>query len=85
MSNKVGVAEYRQNDYIEILRLAADRDNMDPTWSEWKMSQIKAVSDLKNQGIEAVSVIVEPAALLAYCLENGHGNQRAGQGSICKR
>lgn len=81
MNTNIGVGEYRKEDYQEIYKLSEDKDNMDPTWEEWKKSKSDALKKFKKVGIKTIDIIVLPHELVKYCRENGlkiNGKSRAG-------
>lgn len=68
---KIGIGQYRKEDYNEILSLSEDRENMDATWEDWKKSKAKAVKNFKIGGVYPIDIVVIPSELVNYCREQG--------------
>lgn len=80
METKIGVSEYRKEDYKEILKLSEDRNEMEQTWKKWKANKIKAIKNFEKIGLKTVDIVVTPHELLKYCREKGikiNGKSRA--------
>jgi hypothetical protein len=80
MKPNIGVGEYRKMDYQEILNLSEDREDMEPTWEEWKANKNEALLNFHKIGLKTIDVIVTPLELVTYCRLNGlkiNGESRA--------
>lgn len=76
----VRVATYSKAEYLELLALSDDRDQMDATWEEWTKSKNKTVKNLRKQGLRVEEVEVRLTELVLFCRERGlkiNGKSRA--------
>ena len=71
MNLKIGIGHYRKEDYLEILNISEDKEDMDPTWEIWNDSKNKLLKNFHKMGVHPVKIIVTPKALVKYCRERG--------------
>jgi hypothetical protein len=67
---EVAVADYRQEDYARVYRLAPGGGGMEKTYEEWKEAADAAVVRLALQGLRVVRVTVDPDEFEAWLKAN---------------
>ena len=63
----VAICFYTPNSYEELKKIADDKQVLCDSYSEWLVEFSKAVSGLKEQGLEAVPVTINMAELKNWC------------------
>ena len=67
---RVGVAWYREREWEELRRLAADPEKLEETFAEWKAVYEDGVLKLAAAGFQPERVELTVAQLQAWCAAN---------------
>ncbi len=67
MTEIVGIAYYKKEDWLFLLDLIDDRDSMHDTWKEWNKSYHETKSRLTSEGFIVEECIISLLELDAYC------------------
>ena len=67
---RVGVAWYHEQEWEELRRLAADPENLEETYAEWKSAYEDGVLNLAAAGLQPERVELTVAQLQAWCGAN---------------
>ena len=73
----IGVAWYRREQWDRLLEIAADRDQLEGTYDEWKANAEAALPKLVRSGILPRKIDVDVEELLRWC----HAQKCPGDGS----
>lgn len=66
-----GIGWYSREQYCRLLEASEDRDEMNPTWEEWKKKAQELLGFLQRQRIPAREVHIEVEELIAWCAIKG--------------
>jgi hypothetical protein len=66
-----GVAWFNPEQYQALLKVAADKDKLETTHSEWLVHANKALRQLRSQGMKVEPVEIDIDELVAWCQERG--------------
>jgi hypothetical protein len=67
---RVGVAWYREQEWAELRRLAADPEKLEETYAEWKSAYEDGLLKLASAGLQPERVELTVAQLQAWCAAN---------------
>jgi hypothetical protein len=67
----VGIAWYREADYLEIIRIMDDAQNFNPTFAGWEEKMRRRESELNASGISTIRAIIDPKAFPGWCALRG--------------
>ena len=71
---RVGLANYRKEDWLRWLEVVDDTDQWEDTYEKWK-SDVDAMADrLRRAGLELVWVDLEPDKFSEWCKACGYRN-----------
>lgn len=74
---RVGIAMYSREQWQRLLEVAADRDDLEASWEEWRAVQRENIIRLRGEGFEVHEVPVDVDALEEYCRRRGKANDSA--------
>jgi hypothetical protein len=74
ISNMVAICFYTPASYEELKKVADDKKNLCDTYADWLVEFSKAVSGLREQGLEAVPVNINIGELKKWCKQNNLKN-----------
>jgi hypothetical protein len=63
----LGVAWYSRYQWERLRQIAADPENLDDTYEEWKASAKKALRDMEKLGTVTRKVNIDVEELVAWC------------------
>ena len=75
----IGVAWYDPAQWNLLLRIAADRADLDQTYSAWERNALDAERTIKEAGHEVVRVPVDVAKLAPWCRKKGLPNSSSSR------
>lgn len=71
---RVAFCWYQRDEWEKLKATAADKEDLDDTYDEWKSNASSAIKDLRDEGqlIQKVSIKID--VLEAWCREEGVDN-----------
>ncbi len=75
-----GVGWYSRNQWDRLLSVASDRALLEDTYDDWVRMAEKALSDIRQTGLNPVKVPIDVEELINWCTEKGRsvdGSARA--------
>jgi len=70
MSQKIGIAWYRPDQWDKLREVSVDRDELEPTYEEWRQSAEATLITLSAQGLHPERVDIDIDELLSWCYNN---------------
>src|SRR3972149_4328870 len=74
MDKLIGIGFYRKDQWPLLLETADDIDMMEKEYEKWLKGITRLISNIREEGIEPVTVNIDVSELLAYCRENNLKN-----------
>lgn len=68
----MGIAWYTEEEWKKLTEVVPDRAELDDTNQQWETKANETFQMLKDEGINAVRVMVKMAELQAWCQSHGH-------------
>jgi hypothetical protein len=76
---RIGLPWYSSEDYPSIRELMDDRHNLAATYDQWLSAAENNERVGQEAGLEIVRVMIEPAAFVRWCDENGRTPDNAAR------
>ena len=67
-----GVAWYKPNQWKKLLHYAADSEDLEKTYLEWKHNAESAIRQMQIMGITIIKVDVDVEEIREWCRKKGH-------------
>jgi len=67
VSNRIGVAWYRREQWNYLLAISSDRNELEDTYDEWQAMAEEKLRMLAQQGYAIRKVDIDVEALLSWC------------------
>jgi len=64
---RVGVAWFRRKDWVRLLEISADREELETTFDEWEAGAIATMAELRSNGVDVSKVPVDLDRLASWC------------------
>lgn len=81
----IGLAWYTEPDWERLRELASDPDDIDQSFSDWHASAVILECELASQGKDVRRVMIDPAALSAWCKARGRPLDRAARAAYAAK
>ena len=65
---------YQPDEWEKLKATAADKENLDDTYDEWKSNASRAIQDLRDEGQHIQKVSIKIEQLEVWCEEEGVDN-----------
>jgi hypothetical protein len=79
------IASYRRDQWEELLASAADREELEDTWEEWKQGIEKVIAGLQARSIPFVRVPLDIEEIKQFCEEQGIPNDSRARANLAMR
>lgn len=67
----VPFAWWRPDNYARVLEISVDKENLWPTFREWRNAAQKGFDQLRADGLPVVKVMIDPEELLKWATAEG--------------
>jgi hypothetical protein len=85
-ATEIGLGWYRREDWNRLLEMFPDRDKLHDTYDEWLADVRRGEKLVKREGNIVKRIIVDPAALAAWCAIQGLEPVAAARAEyVCER
>jgi hypothetical protein len=64
----VKIGYYNREDWEKLISIIDDKESMHSKWEDWNAAFNKLKTELINNGIEVIVVVVDLGKLVEYCL-----------------
>lgn len=71
-AQKYALAWYQPQSWTDLKATAADADDLEDTYHEWRANAESTFKKLRRQGMRLEKVVIDIEALLAWCATQGH-------------
>ena len=67
MTQKVGIAWYKKEQWARLRQISSDKNNLEFTFEEWLSNAERTLIELRGQGLDVCKYDVDVEQLLEWC------------------
>jgi hypothetical protein len=76
----LGIGWYEENQWDLLLRHAVDKEDLEPTHTDWLEGATASIKEISKSQIQCVKIHLDVVEMIQWCKENGYpfdGSSRA--------